>query len=199
MQEGQLWFSTEVGNETTYSTAVIEGEPADARHQTHGPLVTTALPKHTDRPGRGVLWKAALRLFASHPIFGVGPDNYRLLYGSAAGLQDADPRVHSNNMYIEVLVGSGILGALAFAWLLWRLGMATATAVRLPVAGLPTQERGSPLMFGVAAAVVAIALHGMVDCFVGFTPTYVTIALTLGLLVAGERCAESSNTYAHRV
>ncbi len=199
VQEGQLWFSTEVGSETTYSTAVIEGEPADARHQTHGPLVTTALPKHTDRPGRGVLWKAALRLFASHPIFGVGPDNYRLLYGSAAGLQDADPRVHSNNMYIEVLVGSGILGALAFAWLLWRLGMATATAVRLPVAGLPTQERGAPLMFGVAAAVVAIALHGMVDCFVGFTPTYVTIALTLGLLVAGERCAESSNTYAHRV
>ena len=58
-------------------------------------------------------------------------------------------------------------------------------------------------MLGVGAAVIAIALHGAVDCFTGFTPTYVTIALTLGLVVAGSARAEAANaeagTHAHRV
>jgi hypothetical protein len=192
VQEGQLWFSTEVGSVTTYSSAVVSGPALSAKQQT-GALVTTALPKHTDRPGRTVLWIAALRLLLAHPVLGVGPDNYRLLYGPAAGLRDADTRVHSNNMYIEVLVGCGLLGALAFAWLIWRLGITTARVVRLPIAGLWS----SPLL-GAAAALVAIALHGFVDCFVAFTPTYVTIALTLGLVLAGAARADMG-THAHRV
>jgi len=199
VQEGQLWFSTEVGSVNSYSNAVISAAAASNAPKSSGAPVTTALPKHTDRPGRPVLWKAALRLLATHPILGVGPDNYRLLYGPAAGLQDADTRVHSNNMYIEVLVGAGLLGALPFVWLLWRLGMATARAVRMPTLG-----RWSPPILGVGAAVMAIALHGAVDCFVGFTPTYVTIGLTLGLVVAGAARAdaagtETGKTHAHRV
>jgi hypothetical protein len=192
VQEGQLWFSTEVGSVTTYSNAVVAGLPAGAR-PTKRPLATTALPTHTDRPGRGLLWTAAMRLLLTHPLLGVGPDNFRLLYGASAGLQNADTRVHSNNMYIEVLVGSGILGALAFAWLIWRLGVATARAVRMPALG-----GWSPPLLGVGAAVVAIALHGVVDCFVGFTPTYVTIALTLGLVLAGAERADA-RIHAHRV
>jgi len=96
-------------------------------------------------------------------------------------------------MYIEVLVGCGLLGALAFAWLIWRLGIATAGAVRISTTGA-----WSPLLLGVAAGVLAIALHGLVDCFVAFTPTYVTIALTLGLMLAGAARAET-RTHAHRV
>ena len=91
-------------------------------------------------------------------------------------------------MYIEVLVGSGLLGALAFAWLLWRLAVATATATAAQ----------SALLVGVVAAVMAIALHGFVDCFTGFTPTYVTIGVTLGLLLAGAGRADS-RIDAHRV
>jgi O-antigen ligase len=106
--------------------------------------------------------------------------------------------VHSNNMYIEVLVGAGLLGALPFVWLLWRLAMATARAVRVPPI-----DRWSPPVLGVGAAVVAIALHGAVDCFVGFTPTYVTIALTLGLVVAGAAHSDAASAdtghHAHRV
>jgi hypothetical protein len=192
VQEGQLWFSTEVGSVSTYSNAVISG-PRASNRPTSGPLATTALPTHTDRPGRGLLWTAALRLLVTHPLLGVGPDNFRLLYGASAGLQNADTRVHSNNMYIEVLVGSGLLGALAFAWLIWRLAVATARAVRMPVNG-----GWSPLLLGVGAAVVAIALHGFVDCFVGFTPTYVSIALTLGLLLAGAGRADA-RIHANRV
>ena len=47
-----------------------------------------------------------------------------------------------------------------------------------------------------AAAVSGIALHGLVDSFIGFTPTYIAIALALGLLVTTARQGES---HAHRV
>jgi hypothetical protein len=68
---------------------------------------------------------------------------------------------------------------------------------------IPTSDRWSPAVLGVGAAVIAIALHGAVDCFTGFTPTYMTIALTLGLVVAGAGRAEAANadtgSHAHRV
>ncbi len=108
---------------------------------------------------------------------GVGPDNYRLLYGEYAGLSNFDRRVHSNNMYIEMLVGGGIIGGAAFAWLCWAAARQLAAAVRA--------SRGTslePAVGAIAAATLAIALHGLVDSFLSFTATYILIAVTLGLL-----------------
>ena len=57
------------------------------------------------------------------PWLGVGPDNFRLVYGDYSRLARADPRVHSNNMYLEVAGRRGAGGwALCLAWLLWRAG-----------------------------------------------------------------------------
>jgi len=63
---------------------------------------------------RSSLWRAALKMFQAHP-FGVGPDNYRLQYGKFLGASNWDTRIYSNNLYLEVLTGSGILGLGAFA------------------------------------------------------------------------------------
>ena len=49
-----------------------------------------------------------------HPILGVGPDNFRLLYGRQFGLSNTDTNVHSNSLYLELLVGSGLIGLAAF-------------------------------------------------------------------------------------
>jgi hypothetical protein len=49
---------------------------------------------------------------------------------------------------------------------------------------------------GVAAAAVAIAAHGIVDAFLGFTATYILIAITMGLTVASSSMGEA---HAHRV
>ncbi len=74
-------------------------------------------PSGPDGSSCGVL---AAKMLAAHPILGVGADNFRLLYGPYAGLTNADPRIHSNNMYLEMLVGGGLIGGLAFLWLVWR-------------------------------------------------------------------------------
>ena len=89
----------------------VARRPSPATPATRRPLATLPPPKLTVRPGRLVLWRAAMRMLAAHPLLGVGPDNFRLAYGAYAGLAGADPRTHSNNMYLEVLAGGGLLGA----------------------------------------------------------------------------------------
>jgi O-antigen ligase/polysaccharide polymerase Wzy-like membrane protein len=182
-QQDQLWFSSEPRSVLVETNASVEG-----------PLVSTLpisqiqfIPHQKARPGRAVLWRAALRMFAAHPLTGVGPDNFRLEYGTYAGIANADPRVHSNNMYLEVMAGTGILGGLAFLWLGWR---ASGRIFTLWLSGKET------LGAGVAAAAVAIAAHGVVDAFLGFTATYILIAITFGLTVASTSMGEA---HAHRV
>ena len=146
VQEGRLWFSTEPGATRLLSPVTVTGTAAGGPDDRPIPP-----PRPTLRPGRLVLWKAAARMVVAHPLFGVGPDNFRLSYGPYAGLKTADPRLHSNNMYLEMLAGSGLIGGVAFLWLLWR-----AAAVFLSSAVLEP---------GIAAAGLAIAIHGVVDSF----------------------------------
>jgi O-antigen ligase len=189
VQEGRLWFSTEPGATTNVSIATVTGQSVSA----DAPIATRPLPRRAVRPGRLQLWRAGARMLASHPILGVGPDNFRLTYGDYAGIAHADPRIHTNNMYLELVVGSGLLGAVALAWLLWRLGGCMIAAVRVAV---ESSARGAAL--GVVAAAGAVLIHGIFDSFVGFTPTYILIALTLGLVVACTNEAEVQ-PHAHRV
>jgi O-antigen ligase len=126
-------------------------------------------------------------------VLGVGPDNFRLLYGPYAGVRNPDRRTHSNNMYLEMLVGAGLLGALACGWLVWRIAALVAAGVHAA-----TIDRRKAASIGVAAAVIAIGLHGLVDSFLSFTPTYVLIALTLAFADAsGPRT--TTGTHADRV
>ena len=173
VQEGILWFSSDPGAIVSRSNAVVSGVAITKQ------IATVPLPRVSARPGRLLLWGTAARMVAAHPLTGVGLDNFRLLYGAYAGLPDADPRVHSNNMYLEVIVGGGVLAAVPLLWLLWRAGCLVAASV------LGEAVRGTEDVIGVAAAVVAIGLHGLFDSFLSFTPTYVLIAVTLGLLAAG--------------
>jgi len=97
---------------------------------------------------------------------------------------DADPRTHSNNMYLEILAGGGLLAFAAFLWLLWRVGGCVLRLLHVPAAA------SLPISAGVAAGVVAMGLHAMVDSFLSFAPTYVLFALTLGCAVACARGTE---------
>ena len=160
VQEGRLWFTTEPGAVTHLSRVTVNGEPP------RSPLPLFEPPRPTIRPGRLTLWHAALAMVRAHPVLGVGPDNFRLSYGGYAGIATPDPRVHSNNMYLEVAAGAGALGAAAFLWLVWS-----------------ARACGS-VNIGAACALAAIAIHGLVDSFLSFAPTYVLFALTLGLACA---------------
>lgn len=186
-QEHRLWFSTEPDAPFVVTRTTVSG-PAVGPPDATRPI---ALPRTAARPGRLVLWRAAADLFATRPLLGVGPDNYRLVYGERAGLANFDNRVHSNNMYIEMLVGGGLMAGLAFAWLCRAAGSQLLTAVRS--IGDARMEAAAS---AVAAASVAIALHGLVDSFLSFTAIYILIAVTLGLTTA---LGAIHRSHAHRV
>jgi len=179
--KGRLWFSTEQGAATNASQAIVTGVAASES------APRASAPRPAARPGRLVLWRAAVLMLASRPLLGVGPDDFRLSYGDYASLPSADPRVHSNNMYLELAAGAGLVGCIAFIWLFWRIARALVQLIGAPIG------RASAAGFGVAAAIAAIAVHGLVDSFLEFTPTYVLFAIVLGCasaLTAGGNGAQ---------
>lgn len=58
---------------------------------------------------RDYMIKLGIELFAKKPVLGYGIDNYRILLAEASGVM-----TYSHNNYIELLVGTGIIGAIAF-------------------------------------------------------------------------------------
>ena len=177
VQEGRLWFSTEAGAVQVMSHALVTGD-AD---EDGAPDLVMPPVRPTVRLGRFALWRAAVKMFAAHPLAGVGPDNFRLAYGSYAGIPSADPRTHSNNMYLEMFAGGGLLVGGSFLWLFWR---AAASFARL--AHRAALQDFAPAL-GIAAAGLAIGLHAAVDSFLSFAPIYVLFSLTLGSAVACAR------------
>lgn len=180
-QEHRLWFSTEPDAYIAFSSGVVTG-PVRSTQIGVGPR---RIPRMAVRPGRMVLWGAAWRMFLERPFLGIGADNYRLRYGQYSTIREADPRVHSNSMYFEVLAGTGLLGAAAFLWL-------GAVQARAALDAL----RSSPLGVGIAAACAAIAIHGLVDSFLSFTGTYILMAIAMGLASASAR---ERGRRAHRI
>jgi hypothetical protein len=173
VQEGKFWFSTQAGAVATSSAATVTGPVI-------GPAAPTwtVLPALTTRPGRFTLWRIAARMLIKHPLFGVGPDNFRLLYGRYGAIPNADPQMHSNNMYIEVLAGGGLVAGMALVWFGWQTILLVAGLLRRALVEEDTTAAG------LAAAIVVIACHGLVDSFLSFTATYVLFAIALGLAVA---------------
>ena len=109
-------------------------------------------------------------------VIGIDQDELSWIRTLVGLLRHPDPRVHSNDMYLEVLAGSGVLGAVLFAWLCWRAASVARRAALQPAPGAVAAYAPAA-----AAAVAAIALHGLVDSFLSFTPTYILMAIALGL------------------
>jgi len=143
-------------------------------------------------PRRSELWPAAFRIFAQRPLLGMGPDNFRLLKSRYMDIPMKDEKILANNLYLEILSGSGILGLASFLWLLWEFVHTLAAKV----ASARSSSDWSAAYFGVAY-LSAFLLHGFVDYFLKFTPTFLLFWLVLGMLCDGRRGGRQ--TYANRL
>jgi hypothetical protein len=164
VQEHRTWLSLE-GVFPGRTIVTVEGTPVGAPLPGRG-----RMPGGAMRMPRTTLWQTALQISRDHPVFGIGPDNFRHTYGRYLGLAAWDTRVHANNTYLEVLVGMGVVGLAALGWLVVA---AAGSAIRL--------KRDSTDAAAFAACTV-IAAHGVVDSFLTFTSTYVVFAIAAGLL-----------------
>ncbi|HEX4912660.1 MAG TPA: O-antigen ligase family protein [Vicinamibacterales bacterium] len=169
VQEHRTWLSLE-GVYPGRTLVTVHGDAVTPPLPTRG-----RMPSGTMRMPRSVLWSTALDLSRARPWLGIGPDNFRLVYGPRVGLTSWDTRVHTNNTYLEVLVGTGLIGFAAMLWLL--IAAAWSTIGRFAAANADTVR----LVAATTAAGLAIAAHAMVDSFLTFTSTYVVFAIAAGL------------------
>lgn len=185
VHETRAWFSTE-GVEPARTAVVVIGARAGTP-----PAEMDRLPSASPRASRPELWAAALGMAADRPWLGVGPDNFRHVSGAYLGGERWDPRIHANNMYLEILAGAGVAGLFALVWLVAASGLALVRRCRTapPHALMPAAAA--------LAAWLLIAGHGLVDSFLGFTTTYVMFAVAAGLacspaFTTDDSCASPS-------
>jgi len=102
---------------------------------------------------RGVLWHAALRMFARDPGLGVGAGNFEFLTPTV-GLIGV--RTHANSLYLQSLAEGGLA---LLAAVIWTLVAALSVLLR---------PRRIVLATGIAAGSVALATHQLFDTLVFF-------------------------------
>lgn len=180
VHEHRAWLSTE-GVPPARTTVTVEGEPVTTTR-----TEMSHLPAALLRADRLTLWRAALAMAADHPVLGVGPDNFRQVWGIYAGKGHGDSRVHANNLYLEVLTGAGGVGLVMLLWLIVATGRALFWRWRW--------LRAADATFAAVCCAVCLAIvgHGLVDTFLSFTTTYVMFAVAAGL-------AFSEHANAHRI
>jgi O-antigen ligase len=158
----------------------------------HGAIPSSDLPALPPTVRRLDLWQAALRMWIERPLLGIGPDNFRLLYGRYLNLSNWDSRLHANNLYLELLAGWGLAGTLAFAGLIfviarrWLNLWQSATAPR----GRPLGRPFAIWSLALGASFLAFFVHGFLDYFLEFVALYLLFWMVAGLIVSAEQLSE---------
>jgi hypothetical protein len=134
-------------------------------------------PRPTQRQvTRRELWRAGWRMWRERPVLGVGPDGFRQLYGGYLGPRTLDARVNANSLYVETLADLGLVGAIALSLVFIALAREASRGCR------KLSGAGRGLVLGSTAALLAFALHGVVDSVSAFTSLHGLFWIHAGLL-----------------
>jgi hypothetical protein len=184
VEEAVTWFSW-AGTPAGRSYLTVAGQPATS---TDAPArQTSAPPEVTPPPGRLTQWRIALRMARNRPLFGVGPDNFRWVYGDFSGTPTWDTGNHANSLYVEWLADIGVVGLAAYLWFAWRLLWSSARA-------LATTRPPDALWVWRLAFVASLAawfLHGTVDYFYEPLPTNAAFWLIAALALAAAEATHA--------
>jgi len=145
--------------------------------------------------GRIQIWSDTLHMLRDHPIFGAGLRGYAIVMQPYVTTRAHVPELYAHDIFLSMWVEVGLLGLAAFvamlAILLWKGWSAFSKTEGFPRA----------LLWGTAAAFVAIAVHGLFD-----TPYYGNdLSVEFWMLAALEMAAlgalltkETGNPTLHR-
>ncbi len=133
------------------------------------------------------LWKATARLLQDHPIFGTGLSSFGQAinrYRSVSGY--TDQLIYPHNIILNFWVETGLLGLVAFAWLM-------AQAVRVAWTGWRSgNQRWRPYQLGVLLALAGMVVHGLVDVPFFKNDLSLEFFVILALSWAGQRWASAA-------
>ena len=119
---------------------------------------------------RAILWAAALDLWRSSPLVGVGAGNFEFDLGMVG---HPEIRTHANSLYLQALSEMGLVGCAATIYLIWTV-----------IATFARSFSRRPLLVGIFAANIALALHQVFD-YLWFFPkvgVFWAILLAIGVV-----------------
>ncbi|NMA70571.1 MAG: O-antigen ligase family protein [Firmicutes bacterium] len=118
------------------------------------------------------MWDASVRIFADHPILGIGPTSFPSIAPEYIERQDWRLHATPHNFVLTVAAEMGLAGLLALAWLGARVTRALAVLGR----------QRDPLRWGLGAALLALVVNDLFGQ--GFFTSQVgaVLWLTLGLV-----------------
>ena len=185
VQEEISWFSLKSPDDNRWPVEVTD-LAADQKNSVCGIASSSTaprrdapkqLPKVLDQPNRSDLWKAALKMVQSRPLMGVGPNSFRLHYGSFATppLTEWDKNIFANSLPLEILADLGLVGGGLFA------AFFLAAVWPLFKAGLGRAGPGAAWEIAVIGALVAFLGHGLLDYILGSHAINTLFWILLGL------------------
>jgi putative inorganic carbon (HCO3(-)) transporter len=144
---------------------------------------------------RLAIWGGAFTVFARAPVVGAGFGNLRPLMGGLLGLPEGWMG-DAHNLYLELLAESGLVGLIAFAFLI-------VSALRAARKCMRQSREEFAWLIGIAAfaALCGVLVHGTVDYLFHTTPQAAALFfLVLGILRAQTPGPEAgtNQTWAER-
>ncbi len=132
------------------------------------------------------------KILHSHPLFGLGLNNFSIYYQLATGKTNWGP----HSFYVSLIVETGLVGTLLFAcflfWVFLRLRLARALGRALTAAQDPLAARVRPLAWGWTAALAGTMASNFFYLTMQFYYFFVFLALALAVpLVFGAQRRES--------
>jgi len=109
------------------------------------------------RAGRLELWSATLQMLRQHPLFGAGISGFAERIGPFWNANHPERFIDPHNIVLNFWVETGVLGLIAFAWIL-------VVAFQVTWRGWNHADASwRPIELGVLLALVAFLIHGLVD------------------------------------
>jgi O-antigen ligase len=140
------------------------------------------------------------QILHSHPLFGLGLNNFSIYYESVTGKSNWGP----HSFYVSLLVETGLVGTTLFAifliWVFVRLRNARGIGRALTLAGDPLAPRVRPLAWGFTAALAGTLASNAFYLTMQFYYFYafLAFALAITLVFGGEPEAAPARAAARR-
>ncbi len=147
-------------------------------------------PSDPSNHNRLVMWSTGLKIFADHPLLGIGDSDVHAVYVQYKSPDDDEPGGHLHNNFVMLLVTIGLIGLTIVVAMFCRILMADNRIVQTTAGDWLAWSAS----LGALAVFVGFLLNGLFEWNFGSHQIMVFIWFTVGLAFTVQRLAGAEGT-----